>query len=125
MEFLKMLRKWEDVAEYPAETVIFQEGNPVDFLYIIMSGQIELTLRGESLGFEVEGGIIGEMAMFQSAVRSTTATSSGDVKLARLNRIQISELMRESTEFSLHVMEVLANRLRAVNGYITDQFGPA
>ena len=81
MDFLKLLRNWKDVDEYPAETVIFQEGHPVDFLYIIMSGQIDLTLRGESLGNEEVGGIIGEMAIFQSASRSTTATSTTDVKI--------------------------------------------
>ena len=123
MDFLKMLRHWKDVDEYPAETVIFQEGHPADFLYIIMSGQIDLTLRGESLGNEKVGGIIGEMAIFQSATRCTTAISTTDVKLARLSRKQVSELMSESTEFSIHIMSVLANRLRVVNRYITDQLG--
>ena len=124
MDFLKILRNWKDVDEFPADTVIFQEGHPVDFLYIIMSGQVDLTLRGESLGKEEVGGIIGEMAIFQSATRSTTAISTTEVKLARLSRKQISELMSESTEFSIHIMAVLANRLRAVNRYITDQLGP-
>ena len=124
MDFLKTLRNWKDVDEYPADTVIFQEGHPVDFLYVIISGRIDLTLRGESLGNEEVGGIIGEMAIFQSATRSTTATSTTDVKLARLNRKQISELMSESTEFSIHIMTLLANRLRAVNRYITEQLGP-
>ena len=124
MDFLKILRNWKDVDEYPAETIIFQEGHPVDFLYVIISGQIDLTLRGESLGKEEVGGIIGEMAIFQSAMRSTTAISTTEVKLARLSRKQISELMSESTEFSIHIMAVLANRLRAVNRYITDQLGP-
>ncbi|MDH3903666.1 MAG: cyclic nucleotide-binding domain-containing protein [Xanthomonadales bacterium] len=125
MDFLKLFRNWKDLDEHPAETVIFREGQPVDFLYVILSGQIELTLRDVSLGTEDVGGIIGEMAIFQSATRSATATSTSDVKLARINRKQINELMSESTEFSLHVMSVLANRLRAVNGYITDQLGPA
>ena len=125
MDFLKLFRNWKDLDEHPAETVIFREGQPVDFLYVILSGQIELTLRDVSLGTEDVGGIIGEMAIFQPATRSATATSTSDVKLARLNRKQINELMSESTEFSLHVMSVLANRLRAVNGYITDQLGPA
>lgn len=125
MDFLKLFRNWKDLDEHPAETVIFREGQPVDFLYVILSGQIELTLCDVSLGTEDVGGIIGEMAIFQSATRSATATSTSDVKLARINRKQINELMSESTEFSLHVMSVLANRLRAVNGYITDQLGPA
>ncbi len=119
MEFLKMLRGWKDVEEYPAETIIFPEGDPADVLYIIMSGEVELTLRGEPLGTERTGGIIGEMAISHSATRSATAKALTDVKLARLDRDQLSVLMRENTEFSLHVMAVLADRLRAVNKFIT------
>jgi len=125
MDFLKMLRNWKDVEEYPAQTVIFEEGNPADVLYIIISGRVELSLRGESLGVEEAGGIVGEMAISLSATRSSTVTSLTDVKLARLDRDQLGKLMRENTEFSLHLMAVLANRLRAVNHYITVQMGPA
>jgi len=118
MDFLKLLRKWKDVEEHGADTVIFQEGNPADALFIIMSGKVELTLHGETLGTETKGGIIGEMAINPSASRSVTATTMTSVKLARVSREQLVGLMGESTEFSLQVMAVLANRLREVNRFI-------
>ncbi len=114
-----MLKKWQDVEEYPAQTIIFSETQPADALYIIMSGEIELTMRGEPLGTEGTGGIIGEMAISHSATRSVTATSLTDVKLARLDRDQLSVFMRDNAEFSLHVVAVLADRLRSVNQFIT------
>lgn len=119
MDFLKLLRNWKDVEEHGAQTVIFQEDNPADVLYIIISGEVELTLHGEPLGKETRGGVIGEMAITPSATRSASATTLTDVKLARLNREQLADLMSESTELSLHLMAVLANRLRAVNLFIT------
>ena len=122
MEYLKMFRKWKDVEEHSAQTVIFTEGAPAEALYVIISGEVELSLRGESLGTEKIGGIIGEMAITPSAERSTTATALTDVKLAHLTRYQLNKLMTKNTEFSLQVMAVLANRLRAVNQYITVQF---
>lgn len=125
MEFLKKFRNWKDVEEHPAQTVIFPEGNPADHLYIILSGEVELSLRGNTLEVEKTGGFIGEMALFESAACSATATALTDVKLARLDRDQLAGLMHESTEFSLQIMSVLANRLRAINEYIATSLRPA
>ena len=122
MRFLDMFRDWENTEEYDARTVIFSERDPADVMYVILSGEIELTLHGESLGAEEEGGIIGEMAIINSATRSATATTLSKVKLARLDRDEFKALIADNTEFSLHVMAVLANRLRAVDQYISTQF---
>jgi CRP/FNR family cyclic AMP-dependent transcriptional regulator len=122
MRFLEMFRGWDDVEDFSAQSVIFREREPADFMYVVLSGEVELTLHGESLGVEGEGGIIGEMAMINSATRSATATTLTKVKLARLDRDQFRALVGENADFSLHVMAVLANRLRAVNNYITTQF---
>jgi len=122
MKFLEMFRDWEDMEEYRAHTVIFSERDQADVMYVIISGEIELTLHGEPLGAEGEGGIIGEMAMINSSMRSATATTLSKVKLARLNRDQFRALVHDNTEFALHVMAVMANRIRAVNEYITTQF---
>ena len=117
-----MFRNWEDAEEYGAQTVIFSERAPADVMYIIISGEIELTLNGKPLGTEGEGGIIGEMAMINSATHSATATTLSEAKLARLDRDQLGKFVSKSSEFSLHVMSVLANRLRAVDKYIVTQF---
>ena len=125
MKFLKWFRDWEDTEEYAVKSVIFSPGDAADGLYVILSGEIELTLHGKLLGTEGVGGIIGEMAIIQAATLSAKATALTDVKLARLNREQFIHFTRESTEFSLHVMAVLANRLRAVDQYITAQIEKA
>src|SRR3990172_5311678 len=118
MGFLEMFRNWEDVVEYRAKTVIFSERDAADVMYVILSGEIELTLHGEPLGAESEGGIVGEMAMINTAPRSATSTTLSKVKLARVTREQFRKFVSENTEFSLLVMAVLANRLRAVDQYI-------
>ena len=122
MNFLELFRDWEDIEVFRARTVIFSERDPAEIMYVILSGEVELTLHGEPLGAEGKGGIIGEMAMINAATRSATATTLTKVKLARLDRDQFRALVGENADFSLHVMAVLANRLRAVNNYITTQF---
>jgi len=122
MGFLEMFRDWKDVKEFRANTVIFSERDTADVMYVVLSGEIELTLHGEPLGAEGPGGIVGEMAMINAAPRSATATTLTKVKLARVDREQFKKFVQENSDFSLQVMAVLANRLRAVDHYIATQF---
>jgi len=122
MKFFELFQNWENLEEHNAQSVIFSEGETSEVLYFILSGEIELTLNGESLGIEHEGGVIGEMAMIPSATQSATATALGAVRLARIDHDQLKKMASASTEFSLHVMSVLANRLKAVDQYISTHF---
>ena len=122
MKLAELFRNWKEVEEYGAQTVLYSPGDPTDLLYFILSGEIELTFHGETLSTEGAGGIIGEMAMIPSAKQSVTATTLTEVKLARFNHDQLRELVRDNTEFSLHVMASIANRLRAVDKHISKYF---
>jgi CRP/FNR family cyclic AMP-dependent transcriptional regulator len=122
MKFFELFQNWENLEEHNAQSVIFSAGETSEVLYFILSGEIELTLNGESLGIEHKGGVIGEMAMIPSATQSATATALGAVRLARIDHDQLKKMASASTEFSLHVMSVLANRLKAVDQYISTHF---
>jgi CRP/FNR family cyclic AMP-dependent transcriptional regulator len=123
MKFQHLFRGWKDVGEYAAGDVIFAEGEPADVMYVVLSGEVELTLRGEPLAVDAEGGMLGETALLGSESRSGAATARTDVKLARISREQLKELMRSNPDFALHVMAGLANRLRAVDTYISKHLG--
>ena len=119
MKLQEMFHDWEDVEKYRANTVIFAERDPADLMYVVLSGEVELTLGSEPLGIEGKGGMIGEMAMiYPAGTRSATATTLSKVKLAKLNRDQFRSLVDENTDFALHVMGVLANRLIVANSFI-------
>ena len=120
MKLHEMFCDWEDVEEHRAKAVIFSERDPADVMYVVIAGEVELTLYGEPLGIESKGGMIGEMAMiYPASTRSATATTLSKVKLARLHRDQFRALVAENTEFAFHVMAVLANRLIVANTYIS------
>lgn len=123
MKALNIFKDWPDVLEYHAGDLIFAEQDPADALYFILSGEVELRLHGESLNVESAGAMIGETAMIGSQSRSGTATARNDVRLARLDVVQLRELMRKDANFALHVMSGLANRLRAVDAFISTHIG--
>ena len=124
MKFLKLFQNWKDVVEFDAQTVIFTAGAPAEVLYFIISGEIELSLYGKTLSIEGNGGIIGEMAMIPSATQCATATTLSGVTAARFDHSQLKELIDKNSEFSLHVVAVLARRLRAVDKFISTQLAP-
>jgi CRP-like cAMP-binding protein len=121
MRFLEFFNDWEDTVDLTAGTVIFSEQAPADIMYVVLSGDVDLTLHGKPLGVEGAGGVIGEMAMLDVATRSSTATARTAVRLARLDREQLRKIARDNAEFSFHVMSVLANRLRSVDTFISSQ----
>jgi len=121
MRFLELFSDWGDTVDLPAGAVIFSEQAPADVMYVVLSGDVDLTLHGKPLGAEGAGGVIGEMAMLDSAMRSSTATARTAVRLARLDRAQLRKIARDDAEFSLHVMSALANRLRSVDTFISTQ----
>ena len=118
MNMLDYFSRWDDTVEFPKKTQIFHEMDPADFMYVILSGEVEVTLRGEPLGAELEGGIIGEMAMINNSTRSATAFTLSKVKAARVNREQFKGIIAENPEFALHLMQVMANRLRVADQLI-------
>ena len=118
MSIIDLFRHRDDVEEYAAGTVMFSAGELADFMYVILSGEVQLTLKDEVLGKETAGSIIGVMAINQSATRSATATALSHVKVARLSRDQLNELITNKPEFSIQLMSVLANRLRQADQYI-------
>ena len=124
MNIQKLFRDWESVEEHEAGTVIFSEREPAEVMYVVVAGEVELTVQGTSLGVEKEGGIIGEMAVIDSATRSATATALSKVKLARIDREQFRKLVKKNPKFSLHAMTALANRLRAVDRFISTRLEP-
>ena len=123
MKFHHIFHSWKDTREFGAGECIFAEGDPADAMYVILSGEVELILGGEPFGVEAAGGMIGETALLGAGSRSGTANARTDVRLARLDREQLKELMSKNTDFALHVMAGLASRLRAVDRYISTHLG--
>ena len=120
-EFLNNLEDWTDTIEFQAGAEIISEGAAGTDLYVILSGEVELSLRGISLGKETAGGIIGEMAMLASTAGSPTAKATSEVRLARLSPEQFTRLLSENPEFSHQALLAMANRLRAANAFISTQ----
>jgi CRP-like cAMP-binding protein len=115
MNFLQTFDDWANTETHQAGSVIFSDSEPADALFLVLEGEVALSLRGDALSTEGRGALIGEMAIIDDAPRSATATAVNTVRLARINPDEFRDLVADDPEFSLHAMAELARRLRAVD----------
>jgi CRP-like cAMP-binding protein len=58
------------------------------------------------------GGIVGEMAMIEDAIRTATVIAKSDCMLLPIGIERFNVLVQRTPDFALHVMRVIADRLR-------------
>jgi len=104
-----------DTKKYPAGHVFFSQGDRRDVLYVILSGSVEIVLGGNVIATLSNGQIFGEMALIDHRERSAGARAATEVEAASIDQTQFLYLVRTHPTFSLEVMSVFAERLRAVN----------
>ena len=101
--------------KFAAGAVIFEEGSPAHEMYVIVQGEVEISLRGKKLAMASAGEIVGEMALLKNASRSATVTAKTDCLLEAINKERFEMLVKDSPSFALYVMNVLADRIRLAN----------
>jgi CRP-like cAMP-binding protein len=112
MDLLEVFKDSEDVLAFPAGAVIAVEGAEGDHMYVVMKGEVTISVNGRILASASPGEIVGEMALINSNIRSATVTAKTDCRLALIDQASFNSLLRHVPDFSLHVMKVLADRLK-------------
>ena len=118
MDLLDFFNDVDNHVDYPAGTVIFKEGAVGDFMYVVIDGDVELSLHGVAIFTATAGDIVGEMALLDSNERSATATTVTDCVLAPIDLHWFRLLTKHTPDFALHVMNILADRLRLSNEFV-------
>jgi CRP-like cAMP-binding protein len=112
MDLLEVFKDSEDVKAFPAGAVIIKEGEPGNYMYVVMEGTLDISLKGKALSTALPGEIIGEMALINSDIRSATVTARTDCRVALIDKSSFNALLKHVPEFARHVMKVLTDRLQ-------------
>jgi CRP-like cAMP-binding protein len=112
MDLLEVFKDSEDVQAFPAGAVLIKEGEKGNYMYVVMEGTLDISLKGKALSTALPGEIIGEMALINSAIRSATVTAITDCRVVLIDRSSFNSLLIHVPEFARHVMKVLADRLQ-------------
>jgi len=112
VDLLTLFKDAEDARDVEDGTVIFDEETPGDVMYVILDGEIDIFANGvlvETLG---PGDLLGEMALIDSKPRSASALTRSTCRIAPVDEERFLQMVQETPHFSLHVMRILADRLR-------------
>ena len=112
MAEIHLFRNSSDALVVPIGAVLFHEGESGDDLIAVVEGQIDLHQGGNFIEAVCSGGILGEMALIDSAPRSATATAACESRIVRVSRNDFTYLVHEHPTFALQVMQVMSARLR-------------
>lgn len=108
-----------------AGEIIFREGDPADFLYLIESGQVEIVKRvgrnDVTIALLKEGDFFGEMALLRGTERSASARARTDLELWGLEKKDFDELLLRHPSVTVALSKILSERLYQTNLLLTQR----
>lgn len=118
MNLAELFRHATDLNTFVAGQTLFKEGDSGDLMYVLMTGVAEIHVHGRTMERAEAGAILGEMAMIDDAPRSATVVAQSDCTLLPIGRERFQFLIQQTPNFALHVMRVMAARLRATDAIL-------
>ena len=117
---LKILSNISREIQIEAGKVLFEQGDPCDYLYVIVDGEIEIILNQESgepriLATLAPPNSFGEIALFGDEGRSAGARASRDTSLLGIEKEPLLELIHEHPTISIAIIGQLAGIIRSQN----------
>ena len=108
--------------DFPAGSVLFEEGQPGDYMYVVQTGEVEIRRQvGETervLAILPPGEFFGEMAILNGRPRSATAVCKTKARLLVIEGKTFEAMMRARPEIALRIIKALATRLESANQHI-------
>jgi CRP-like cAMP-binding protein len=112
LNLLDLFQHAENTRSFQTGDAIISEGTQGGVMYVVLEGQVDIRIGDKTLDVAGPGTIVGEMALVDSGVRSASAIAGSVCKLAPVDKKQFLYMVGQTPYFALHVMKVMADRLR-------------
>jgi hypothetical protein len=97
---------------YSAGAAIVREGEFGDCMYLILSGEVLISRAGQYEVTSKAGELFGEMSLFDGETRFATVSAVRRVRLLRLDRHDLFELMEEEPAIAIGICQTLSCHVR-------------
>ncbi len=131
---IQQIAPYLEVVAYSDGSIIMNEGDPADFISIIISGSIEVKKNTEFKGRQIvlakmkEGAAIGHMSLVNEKPLSSAATIGAleDSMLIILKREKLESLIQNHPDIGIKILkglyEMVVHRLRYAGDRLTGFF---
>jgi CRP/FNR family cyclic AMP-dependent transcriptional regulator len=101
--------------ECAAGEVIFRAYDMGFEMYVVLEGEVELTIGSNVVEVLGPGEPFGEMALIDQTPRVATVIAKTACKLAVIPEKRFLFMVQQTPHFALQIMKVMADRLRKMN----------
>ena len=112
---LNMFAAEENPRVCEAGETIFQAYDMGAEMYVVLEGQVEITIGSNVVETLGPGEPFGEMALIDQAPRVATAIAKTPCKLAVITEKRFLFMVQTTPHFALQIMKVMADRLRKMS----------
>jgi CRP/FNR family transcriptional regulator, cyclic AMP receptor protein len=115
LDFRAVARGLGTTQRYAPGDVVFREGDHACFMYVVLTGEVEILSRGRAIERVGEGQALGVVSLIDALPRTATARAAVDSELAQIDARRFRIMVEETPNFVWFVMRELVDRLRATN----------
>ena len=124
-DVLAALREETTVREIARNEVLFEQGDPSSSLYVVSSGRIAIATqsgdgRESVIAVLEDGGLFGELPLFDDEPRSADARALVDSTVVELAYEPVRRVLSDRPDLLWIIVRLLVTRLRATDEALAD-----
>ncbi len=98
--------------QHPPGKVILDPSQPMEALFVVLDGAVELSQGGTALHVAKQNDVLGTWALFDDEPMPVVAKTAEDTRLLRIGREDFYDLLSDNVEITAAVFSTLAKRFR-------------
>jgi CRP-like cAMP-binding protein len=111
--------------KYPPGKVVFEPAKPMEALYVVIDGSVELSRDGQTLVVAGPNQVLGAWALFDEDPMPLTARSMEDTRLLRIGRDDFYDVLSDNVEITAAMFSTLVKRFRRLVEQTQAESNPA
>ncbi len=117
---LALLEQHATIRTYPKNTIVINEGDDANALFVVLEGQVKVFLSNEEgkeiiINMQGPGEYFGELALLDSSQRSASVMTTEKSKLAFLSKADFQRVLAEHSDIALNLIKALTGRVRVLS----------
>jgi CRP-like cAMP-binding protein len=104
----------DEPVHYDRRKPIVQEGQAGLRMYVVLEGNVTVSIGGKTVERLGPGGVFGELALVDQSPRLASVVAETDCSVLPINRNAFLALVKTSPEFAATLLGSLAERLRTL-----------
>jgi CRP/FNR family transcriptional regulator, cyclic AMP receptor protein len=102
-----------DEVDVVAGRTLIRQGEPSDTFYVLLDGEADVTIGGESRRKLGPGDFFGEISMLDRGPATATVTTTRPSRMMVMSHMQFRDAIKGNQDLLIQVLASVAERLRA------------